>query len=208
MRLEKLHLDCASSAPSQHGSTPVALLHRPRHREDYLQGPAGISPRRGSAGGPGAALVGLQLLYSPAARLCPRSAFSHVVAYTRQTSALRLRGTADSLLDSASYGVRRLLLSPAPAAGVVAGSRARRPRPGPTTSRTVTFVLVTVMFGPARPVGPDGCGLEEILSMSGPMSERAPDITVEADAGTRSLSQALRINLSTSQPLEHFKSRF
>jgi hypothetical protein len=31
------------------------------------------------------------------ARLCPRGAFSHVVAYFRQTSALR--GTADSLLD-------------------------------------------------------------------------------------------------------------
>ena len=36
------------------------------------------------------------------ARLCPRGAFSHVVAYTRQTSALR--GTADTLLDAASYG--------------------------------------------------------------------------------------------------------
>jgi hypothetical protein len=57
----------------------------------------------------GAALVGRrrQLLYwwpddgwqrGTVARLCPRPAFSHVVAYTRprQTSALRLRGTADS----------------------------------------------------------------------------------------------------------------
>ena len=35
-------------------------------------------------------------------RLCPRGAFSHVVAYTRQTSALR--GTVDTLLDAASYG--------------------------------------------------------------------------------------------------------
>ena len=34
---------------------------------------------------------------------------------------------ADSLLDSTSYGARWVLLSPAPAAGVVAGSRARRP---------------------------------------------------------------------------------
>ena len=50
------------------------------------------------------------------ARLCPRGAFSHVVAYTRQTSALR--GTADTLLDAASYGHRWVLLSPAPAAGV------------------------------------------------------------------------------------------
>jgi hypothetical protein len=34
------------------------------------------------------------------ARLCQRPAFSHVVAYTWQMSALR--GTADSLLDPAS----------------------------------------------------------------------------------------------------------
>ena len=61
------------------------------------------------------------------ARLCPRGAFSHVVAYTRQTSALR--GTADSLLDSASYGARWVLLSPAPASGIVGPARARRPRP-------------------------------------------------------------------------------
>ena len=44
------------------------------------------------------------------ARLCPRGAsrFSHVVAYTRQTSARR--GTADTLLDAASYGARWVLL--------------------------------------------------------------------------------------------------
>ena len=57
------------------------------------------------------------------ARLCPRGVFSHVVAYIRQTSALR--GTADTLLDAASYGSRWVLLSPAPAAGV---ARALRPR--------------------------------------------------------------------------------
>ena len=83
----------------------------------------------------GATLVGQTLLYwwppdgwqrGTLARLCPRGAFSHVVAYTRQTSALR--GTADTLLDAASYGTRWVLLSPAPAAGV---SRALRPRPGP-----------------------------------------------------------------------------
>ena len=48
-------------------------------------------------------------------------------------------------------------------------------------------MVVTVR---ACPVGPDGCcpvtatgksDNKEILSMSGPMSERAPDITVEAD---------------------------
>ena len=81
----------------------------------------------------GAALVGRTLLYwwpddgwqrGTVARLCPRGAFSHVVAYTRQTSALR--GTADTLLDAASYGTRWVLLSAAPAAGV---TRALRPRP-------------------------------------------------------------------------------
>ena len=59
------------------------------------------------------------------ARLCPRGAFSHVVAYTRQTSALR--GTADTLLDAASYGSRWVLLSPAPAGGVILRPRAPRP---------------------------------------------------------------------------------
>jgi hypothetical protein len=107
----------------------------------------------------GAALMGRQLLHcqwwlgpgpddgwqrGTVARhgLCPRGAFSglHVVAYTRQTSALR--GTADSLLDSASYGSRSETVGAAlaslsalssycsrPAAGVVAGSGARRTRP-------------------------------------------------------------------------------
>ena len=45
--------------------------------------------------------------------LCPRGAFSHVVAYTRQTSALR--GTAHTLLDAAAAGFRCVRLSPAPA---------------------------------------------------------------------------------------------
>ena len=84
----------------------------------------------------GAALVGRTLLYlwpedgwqrGTVARLCPRSAFSHVVAYTRQTSALR--GTADTLLDAASYGTRWVLLSPAPAAGAGRALRPRPPRP-------------------------------------------------------------------------------
>ena len=82
----------------------------------------------------GAALVGRTLLYwwptdgwqrGTVARLCPRGAFSHVVAYTRQTSALR--GTADTLLDAASYGSRWVLLSPAPAGGVTLRPRAPRP---------------------------------------------------------------------------------
>ena len=67
-------------------------------------------------------LVGRTLLYwwparnsrtpLPARRLLARGRR----AYTLQTSALR--GTADTLLDAASYGHRWVLLSPAPAAGV------------------------------------------------------------------------------------------
>jgi hypothetical protein len=64
----------------------------------------------------GASLVGRMLLYwwpddgcqrGTVARPFPRGAFSHVVAYTRQTSALR--GTADTLLDTASYSTRWVL---------------------------------------------------------------------------------------------------
>ena len=78
-------------------------------------------------------LVGRSILYwwptdgwqrGTVARPCPRGAFSHVVAYSRQTSALR--GTADTLLDAASYGVHWVLLSPAAAAGV-----SRDPPAGP-----------------------------------------------------------------------------
>ncbi len=99
------------------------------------------------------ALVGWQLLYwwlddgwqqGTVARLCPRCggcSFSHVVAYTLQISALC--GT-DSLLDSASYGARWVLLSPAPASW---------PGLGPQTP-TLTFSLVgdcgSSQYGPAR----------------------------------------------------------
>ena len=38
-----------------------------------------------------------------------------------------LRGTADTLLDAASYGVRWVLLSPAPAAGVVRATDSDQP---------------------------------------------------------------------------------
>ena len=62
------------------------------------------------------------------ARLLQRGTFSHVVAYHRQTSALR--GTADSLLDAASYGSRWVLLSPASGSGV-ARAPPRRPPAGP-----------------------------------------------------------------------------
>jgi hypothetical protein len=74
---------------------------------------------RRSAGGPDDPLLVADGRVAPwqrgtVARLCPRGAFSHVVAYSRQTSALRC--TADSLLDAASYGIRWVLLSPAAAA--------------------------------------------------------------------------------------------
>jgi hypothetical protein len=105
--------------------------------------PAGFNVDAAPSSELGAALVGRQLIYrwpddgwqrGTVARLCPRPAFSHVAAYTRQTSAprgaadslslsLSLRGTADSLLDSASYTARGVLLSPAAAAGVRGHSR-------------------------------------------------------------------------------------
>ena len=91
-------------------------------------GRAARRPGRRACGQNGALLVpddGWQR--GTVACLCPRGAFSHVVAYTRQTSALR--GTADTLLDAASYGSRWVLLSQAPAADVARALRPRPPRP-------------------------------------------------------------------------------
>ena len=93
--------------------------------------PAGfvVDPAPGDLG---PTLVGREVLYwwpddgwqrGRVARLCPRSPFSHVVAYRRSDSALH--GTVDTLLDAASYGTRWVLLSPAESSGV---SRLR-PRP-------------------------------------------------------------------------------
>ena len=115
-------------------------LPRPAPRPPLAAGPAppplpptGFTVDAAPLSDLGAALVGRQLLYwwpddgwqrGTVARLCPRPAFSHVVAYTRQTRRTSaLRGTADSLLDSASYGARWVLLSPAAAAGVRGRSR-------------------------------------------------------------------------------------
>ena len=50
-----------------------------------------------------------------------------MVTYTRQASALR--GTADTLLNAASYGSRWVLLSLARAAGVARALRLRAPDP-------------------------------------------------------------------------------
>ncbi len=80
----------------------------------------------------GAALVGRRILYwrpedrlqlGTVARTCRpgASSFSHVVAYQRRTSALR--GTVETLLDAASYGVRWILVSPLAPSGVVRAVR-------------------------------------------------------------------------------------
>ena len=98
--------------------------------------PTGYAVDAAPPGDTGAALVGRTVLYwwqddgwqrDTVTRLCPLGSFSHVVAYTLQTSALR--GTVDTLLDAASYGTRWVLLSPAPAAGVARVLRPRAPRP-------------------------------------------------------------------------------
>jgi hypothetical protein len=114
--------------------------------------PAGFTVDPAPPGDLGAALVGRTLLYwwpsdgwqrGTIARLCPRGAFSHVVAYTRQTSALR--GSTDSLLDAASYGLRWVLLSPAAAGGWTAA-----PLAGPDPEFEVGRCLVTAGAGPTR----------------------------------------------------------
>jgi hypothetical protein len=112
-------------------------LSRPAQRPPLATGPAppllpptGFIVDTAPPSDLSAALVDLQLLYwwpdevagrwlaalhrRPPLPTCVT--FSHVVAYTRQTSALRC--TADSLLDSASYCALWVLLSPAAAAGV------------------------------------------------------------------------------------------
>ena len=72
--------------------------------------PVGFTVGASPSGDLGAALLGRTLLYwwtdngwqrGTVARLCPRGAFSQLVACARQTSALR--GTADRLLDALSY---------------------------------------------------------------------------------------------------------
>ena len=92
-----------------------------------------------SPGDLGPDLVGRRVLYlwpedgwqqGTVARASRRAPYTHVVAYHRSTSALR--GTADSLLDAASYGSRWVLLSPAAPRGVAAvPPRALRPRGNP-----------------------------------------------------------------------------
>ena len=90
--------------------------------------PAGFTVDLAPPGDLRAALVGRAILYwwpedgwqrGTVAHLClrgQRGTFLHVVAYMRETSALR--GTADALLVAASC-FRWVLLSPVPGAGVV-----------------------------------------------------------------------------------------
>ncbi len=96
--------------------------------------PAGYSVDP-SPGDLGATLVGRRILYwwpsdgwqlGTVARICAPSAsgFTHVVAYTRQTSVVS--GTVDTLLDATSYGQRWVLLSPLAPAGVTRVPRRNR----------------------------------------------------------------------------------
>ena len=79
----------------------------------------------------GAALVGRTILNwwpedgwqrGTVARPCPRGAFSHVVAYGTAGRRERLRSTADTLPDAASYGVLWVLLSPGSSVPRLGGS--------------------------------------------------------------------------------------
>ena len=99
--------------------------------------PTGFTVEAAPPGYLGAVLVGRTVLYwwpddgwqrGTVARLCPRGAFSHVVAYNRQTSALR--GTADTLLDAYSYSSCWVLLSPALARSVARALRLSQLLPG------------------------------------------------------------------------------
>ena len=97
--------------------------------------PTGFTVEAVPRGNLGAALVGMTVhnwrpddgwQRGTVARLCPRGAL-HVVAYNRKTSVLR--GTADTLLDAASYCSRWVLLTPAPGAGVAQALRPLASRP-------------------------------------------------------------------------------
>jgi hypothetical protein len=96
------------------------------------------------------------------ARLCTRPVFSRVVAYTRQTPASALRGTADSLLrldsesESAAGGPGRLNPT-APGKWVLL--RLRRacgaaPAPGPPMTLGLACVSSQPQDGPPAPEPP------------------------------------------------------
>ena len=112
------------------------------------------------------------LQHSTFARLCPRGAFSHVVACTWQRSALR--GTTDTLLD-ANAGYRFLLLQLPQWTGLQLQTRRailerqQDPPPGP---QALTFRLVGGLsqLGPGR-AGPGRAG-PAVASFSAAGSQR------------------------------------
>ena len=131
------HVGAVARKPSPPSSGPPAANSPPGLRAPPLPADAAAPPPIPPAGftvdlaPPGdlrAALVGRAILYwwpedgwqrGTVAHLClrgQRGTFLHVVAYMRETSALR--GTADALLVAASC-FRWVLLSPVPGAGVV-----------------------------------------------------------------------------------------
>ena len=139
--------------------SPTGAATADRHRRHANTDPAGRLHGRGggrSSRSRVAAAVGRNVLYwwpddgwqrGTVARLCPRGAFPHVVAYrdgyTRQTSALR--GTAGTLLDAAFYSFRWVLHSPAPAAGM---TRALRPRAPDLKFEFSRWLVTTPSPGP------------------------------------------------------------
>jgi hypothetical protein len=144
---------------------PPALPGRAAASPAPLAAPVGFAVEAAPPGDLGAALpvVGRMTLYwwltdgwpgqrSTVARLCPRGAFSYAVAYSRQTSALY--GTADSLLDATSYGIRWVTCcSPrppplgsrlTPRRGPGPGGGPRLPSGSPAPGHDVRFVLWAV----------------------------------------------------------------
>ena len=88
------------------------------------------------------------------ARLCPRGAFSQVVAYTRQTSVLR--GTVDTLLNAASYGTRWVTRLSALSSGPRRRGDPGPPAPGPSTLSLSLVCGSSPLPGPGR-AGPGRC---------------------------------------------------
>jgi hypothetical protein len=111
--------------------------------------------------------------------------------YTRQTPLSAQRGTADSLLNAASYGARWVPLSPATVRRLRPGQRrhGRTQTPGPPT-QTLTFrssVWPVARYSSGPPDRawdwPDGCDPVNAVRRSEieKKSAEAPDTTAEAD---------------------------
>ena len=122
-------INCEAAIAAFERATVTGVHSRPAPPPPPLAGaasapppipPTGFTVEAVPPGDLGVALVGRTVLYwwpddgwqrGAVARLCKHGAFSHVVAYTRQKSALP--GTANMLLDAASYSSRWVILSPA-----------------------------------------------------------------------------------------------